>query len=208
LIFVALVWTTIGVVVAFLMRRRGHDFFVWLVLGVGFGPLSVPLALDRVRSHGAVEHQSRGMPTPRHYGFDIVAGVDGSPESLDAIRSAIDLFGGRISSVTLATVVSHEARDSYTGRETQTEARQLLDEVAKQVLYDPVDKIVLFGRPEQQLSEFARTSGMEMIVVGSKGKGATKALLGSVSSALVGAVELPVFVGPALSSQATSAATG
>jgi len=60
LILVALVWATIGVVVAFLMRRRGHDFYVWLVLGVAFGPLVVLLAVESARSDSAAEYQPRG----------------------------------------------------------------------------------------------------------------------------------------------------
>ncbi len=68
LILVALVWATIGVVVAFLMRRRGHDFFVWLVLGVAFGPVVVPLAFERSRPDSAAEYQPRGALTLRGQG--------------------------------------------------------------------------------------------------------------------------------------------
>jgi nucleotide-binding universal stress UspA family protein len=197
LIYVALIWTAIGVVVAFLMRRRGNDFFVWLVLGVGLGPLSVPLAIERARYHGAAEHQSRGTPTPPHVAFDILAGIDGSPDAVSAIDTAVALFGGRVSSVTLATVLDYDQEDTITGRESQTEARRLLDEAAAQVLYDPVDTIVLYGRPDHAMKEFARTSGMELIVVGARGKGATESLFGSVTARLVGGSEVPIFVGPA-----------
>ena len=106
LILVAMAWAVIGVVVAFLMRRRGHDLFVWLVLGVALGPLVVPLAIERARYHSATEPRSAEAPTPQHRGFDILAGVDGSEDSVNAIGSALALFGGRISSVTLAVNVS------------------------------------------------------------------------------------------------------
>ncbi|MFV1961768.1 MAG: hypothetical protein ACC658_08020 [Acidimicrobiia bacterium] len=68
LILVALVWATIGVVVAFLMRRRGHDFYVWLVLGVAFGPLVVLLAVESARSDSAAEYQPRGALIPSGQG--------------------------------------------------------------------------------------------------------------------------------------------
>lgn len=197
LILVVLIWATIGVVVAFLMRRRGHDFFVWLVLGVALGPLVVPLAIERARYHSAAEHQSRGAPTPPHVGFDLVAGVDGSQEAVDAINSALELLGGRVSSVTLATVLDYDSKDSLSGQEVQTGARELLDETAAKVAYAPVDKMVLFGRPDKAIAEFARTSGMELIVVGARGHGTTEALFGSVTGRLVGGCEIPVFVGPA-----------
>jgi hypothetical protein len=69
LILVALVWATIEVVVAFLMRRRGHDFFVWLVLGVAFGPTVVLLAFESARPDSAAEYQPRGALTPRCQGM-------------------------------------------------------------------------------------------------------------------------------------------
>ena len=197
LIYVALLWATIGVVVAFLMRRRGHDFFVWLVLGVALGPLSVPLAVERARYHGATEHQSRGTPTPPHTGLDLLAGIDGSIEAMSAIDTAIGLFGGRISSLTLAIVLDWDSKDSVSGRERQAEAREVLEGASANVAYDPVDTVVLFGRPDQALKEFARTSGIELIVVGARGHGASEALFGSITRKLVGGSELPVFVGPA-----------
>jgi len=196
LILVVLAWAAIGVVVAFLMRRRGHDLFVWLVLGVALGPLVVPLAIERARFHSAAEHQSRGAPTPPHVGFDVLAGVDGSPEAINAIDTAVHLFGGKVSSVTITTVLDYDSRDTVTGRENQAAAREMLDEVADQILYEPVEKMVLFGRPDKALAEFARRSGMELIVVGARGRGATEAVFGSVTSRLVGGCEIPVFVGP------------
>lgn len=205
LILVAMAWAVIGVVVAFLMRRRGHDLFVWLVLGVALGPLVVPLAIERARYHSATEHQSAGAPTPEHRGFDIVAGIDGSADSVNAVETAVSLFGGRISSLTLATVVDFDARDSFTGHEVQEEAREMLDNVAREIAYDPIDAIVLFGRADKALAEFARTSGMEMIVVGARGHGASETLFGSVASRLVRGCVVPVYVGPAV---AALAATG
>ncbi|MEA1902436.1 MAG: universal stress protein [Actinomycetota bacterium] len=200
LIYVALTWAIIGLVVAFLMRRRGHDFSVWLLLGVALGPLSIPLAIERVRCHAAAEHQSRDTPTPPHVGFDLLAGIDGSVDAISAVDIAVALFGGRVSSVTLATVLDWDSEGTHSGQEMQTEAREMLDEAAGQVLYNPVDTVVLFGRPDQALKEFARTSGMELIVVGARGHGTSETLFGSITRNLVGGSEIPVFVGPAHSS--------
>jgi nucleotide-binding universal stress UspA family protein len=197
LIFVAMTWAIIGFIVAFVMRRRGHDFSVWLVLGVALGPLVVPLAIERARYHKAREYRPRASPTPPHVGFDLLAGVDGSDEAFRAIDTALKLFGGRVSSVTVATILDFDSESSTSGLEAQTAAEEMLDEVADRLEYDPVGTKVLFGRPAGALSEFARTSGMELIVVGARGRGATEALFGSVTSRLVGSSEVPVFVGPA-----------
>ena len=199
LILVALVWATIGVVVAFLMRRRGHDFSVWLVLGVALGPLVVPLAFERASYHSAAKYQPRGAPTPPHVGFDVLVGVDGSDESVRAIDSALTLFGGLVSSVTVATVLDFDSETGISGLESQAAAREMLDDVADRVQHDPVHIKLLFGRPDEVLAEYARTSGMELIVVGARGHGASEALFGSVTGRLVGSSEIPVYVGSAVS---------
>lgn len=197
LIFVALTWAIIGLIVAFVMRRRGHDFSVWLVLGVALGPLVVPLAIERARYHKAREYRPRASSTPPHVGFDLLAAVDGSDEAFRAIHTALKLFGGRVSSVTVATVLDFDSESSTSGLEAQSAAKEMLDEIAGRLEYDPVGTRILFGRPADSLSEFARASGMELIIVGAKGHGATEALFGSVTSRLVGSSEVPVFVGPA-----------
>ncbi len=196
LLIVALVWALIGLVVAFTMRRKGHDFSVWLTLGVALGPLSVPLAVERARFHGAYERPIRASPTPQHQGFDLLAGLDGSVESLDALKTAISLFGPSLSSLTISTVLDYDSRESPSGLEVQDEVQEMLDGIASGVGVDRVETRLLFGRPDQALAEYARTAGMELIVVGARGRGSSERVFGSVTGRIVGGSEIPVFVGP------------
>lgn len=196
LVIVAAAWVTIGLAVGYLMRRRGHDFFVWLVLGVGLGPLVVPLAIERARFHSAAEGPLRTAPTPPHRGVDLLAGIDGSDESIAAIRSALDLFGDKVTSLTLVTVLDYDSEASPAGAEAREEARAMLDRVSDEIDYKPVFTEVQFGRADKALAEYARTGGMELVVVGSRGHGATEAMFGSITARLVGECVIPVFVGP------------
>jgi nucleotide-binding universal stress UspA family protein len=53
------------------------------------------------------------------------------------------------------------------------------------------------GLPAEQLAEIADEEGAELIVVGSRGRGAFKAaFLGSVSNGLVGIARCPVLIVP------------
>ncbi len=54
----------------------------------------------------------------------------------------------------------------------------------------------LCGRPDQALAEFARTGGMELIVIGATGHGASHVMFGSVTTQLAGGCRIPIFVGP------------
>lgn len=199
LLIVAAIWVTIGIICAFVMRRRGHDFYVWLALGTVLGPLVVPLAIERARFHEAVDRESESIPTPARSGFDVVAGVDGSDESLAALNSALELFGDSITSLTIATVLDYDSESAAAGTEPRRQAQEMLDSAAAATSLDFVRTEILYGRADKALAEFARTHGAELIVVGARGHGATEALFGSITSRLVGACEVPVYVGASLS---------
>ena len=53
--------------------------------------------------------------------------------------------------------------------------------------------IILSGRPADALTEFALRDGYELLVVGRRGRGASKAILGSTAAQLASA-PIPVLV--------------
>jgi len=195
LTIIAVTWLVTGAVVALTMRRRGHDFWVWLVLGTVLGPLSVPLALERARFHPAT-FEEVGDLQPLSGRFDVLAGIDGSAESAAAVRSALALFGECVTSLTLATVLDYDTAGTYTGAEHQADAEGWLSRAATEIGFEPVETTVLFGRADKALAEFARERGFELVVVGARGHGISEALFGSVTGRLVGGVAVPVLVGP------------
>lgn len=196
IVLIVVAWVASGVLTAFVMRRRGHDLAVWLALGSVLGPLILPLAIERARFHEAAAARSEMMKTPVRHGFDVVAGIDGSDEAIAAVEAALELFGDSITTLTLATVLDYDAQSAAAGLEPRERAQAVLDRVASAVDVGFVRTQILFGRADRELAEYARTHGAELIVVGARGHGASEALFGSITSRLVGACELPVFVGP------------
>ena len=193
LLGVAVAWLLCGVITGFVMRRKGHDFFVWLALGSVLGPLVFPLAIESKRRDSDIEAESRDRAYPG--ALDILVGLDGSDESSHALASAMEMFGSVASSVTLATVLDYDAHGSFSGGEAQDGADQILKEAANSVTHDHLRTEVLFGRPDRSLIDFAVPNGIELVVVGARGHGASEALFGSVTRSLVGGSEVPVFVG-------------
>jgi nucleotide-binding universal stress UspA family protein len=62
---------------------------------------------------------------------------------------------------------------------------------------DQAEQRVLIGYPAERLADLADEEGAQMIVVGSRGRGAFKAaFLGSVSTTLIGVARCPVLVVP------------
>jgi hypothetical protein len=107
---VFVLWVVIGVVSAFVMGRRGHAPYPWLVLGALLGPFVIPVALAQTREQQRVS-VSHVEPSAYRGPVDVLVGIDGSVESLAAADVVTRLLNERIGRLTLATVVNYEAGD-------------------------------------------------------------------------------------------------
>jgi nucleotide-binding universal stress UspA family protein len=182
----AIAWFAVGAVAVPMMHRRGHDTFVWAIVFVVLGPLAVPLAVSAER------HPPPEASGPIHEGrLDVLVAHDGSPEAWAALDAALALVGGQLTSLTIADVVDLEAVTTVRGRETEQEAKARLEEVAARVAAEtsaPIDTVVLHGVPAHALHEFAAQRGYELIVAGSRKRGAPRRLTARSS--------VPVLIGP------------
>jgi nucleotide-binding universal stress UspA family protein len=136
----------------------------------------------------------------------IVCGVDGSRESRLALRVAAQLSG----QLGLRLVVAHVAPAALfaptvgarammtapTAEELEASER-LLEKVALDERLPEAQTRALYGLPAERLADLADEENAELIVVGSRGRGAFKAaVLGSVSNDLIGVARSPVLVVP------------
>jgi nucleotide-binding universal stress UspA family protein len=147
------------------------------------------------------------MPAREHHtGSHIVAGIDGSPSSLSALRWAIRQAGLTGAAVD-AVIAWHYpvAAGGYgwapTGMATAFDYRANAEKVLADAIgtaCDPGSEVpvrarVLEGNPAQVLLDAA--DGADLLVVGSRGHGGfTEALLGSVGQHCVHHARCPVVV--------------
>lgn len=150
------------------------------------------------------EQQTSGRE--RHTGPQIVAGVDGSPSSISALRWAIRqaaLTGAAVDAVIAWYYPA--ATVGYGWAPTGTDVGFDFKETAEKVLADAIASAVgpgsnvgvrarvVEGNPAQVLLDAC--DGADLLVVGSRGHGGfTEALLGSVSQHLVHHAPCPVVV--------------
>ena len=135
----------------------------------------------------------------------ILVAVDGSEASLKAARMAVDIalrFGARL---TLAYVIPRLLLppDVYgltlaeVEREQRTHADKLVAEALAR-LGEPgvqAETSVLSGSPAETLAEAAAAPDVDLVVLGSRGRGAVaRVLLGSVSDRLIHISPKPVLV--------------
>jgi nucleotide-binding universal stress UspA family protein len=145
----------------------------------------------------------------------IIIGVDGSADS----SAALEVAAGLASRLGMRLVVAHVAEPAFVpyaasvpfggiagaGRhaladevEAQQEAAEaLLEHVVDAAGLPDADRRVVVGTPADALADLADEEHADLIVVGSRGRGAFKsAFLGSVSNSLLGVARRPVLIVP------------
>jgi nucleotide-binding universal stress UspA family protein len=148
-------------------------------------------------------------------GGSIVCGVDGSADS----RAALGVAAGLAERLQARLVLAHVAELALVPyaavgsigwgglapppmtpvkRDDQEQAgARLLEQIAAEQGLGDAERRVVTGFPAERLADLADDEDAEMIVVGSRGRGRFKAaLLGSVSSSLVGVARCPVLIVP------------
>ena len=141
----------------------------------------------------------------------IVCGIDGSPDSQAAVVYATELADRLGARLVLAHVVEQApsahatigppagATPPFFTTTTEREAagERLLGEVAAATGIDGAEQRVVTGIPAEGLADLADDESAQLIVVGSRGRGPLRsALLGSVSTSLIGLARCPVLVVP------------
>lgn len=131
----------------------------------------------------------------------ILVAVDGSDASLHAVRAAATIARGLGSQITLAHVVppTFVPPEVPFGVQPWTEeavkaGEKLLEAAAKDAGLT-VERMNVTGSPAERLAEIADSGNFDLVVVGSKGRGAvSRVLIGSVTDRLVHICTRPVLV--------------
>lgn len=134
----------------------------------------------------------------------ILVAVDGSTASQHAAAMATDLAKSLSAQLTLvhvvAPVVVPGAEMPFAPLAEIQEAEmqrgaKLVDDAAKAVGLAGVTTRNLFGSPAERIVDLAEEEGFDLVVVGSKGRGAVaRLLLGSVADRVVHISKRPVLV--------------
>jgi len=181
-------WLLVGLTLSLVMGRRGHDAFGWLLLGTLFGPLAAVFAVE---ARGQERPGPKLVAVRRSIGpgpVDVLAGVDGSPESEAALLAAAGILGPRLGRLTLATVIPYDS-----GFDRERTARAALERQAAAVGGGPRLEL-LHGRPAPVLLERAAADGYDLLVIGTRGAGASKAFLGSTAVDVAEWARVPVLL--------------
>jgi nucleotide-binding universal stress UspA family protein len=132
----------------------------------------------------------------------ILVAIDGSAPAMHACRTAVHLAEASHGEVTLAYVVPQvliPAEVPFAAGELAEEAVKageiLLEQAAKELGQPGMRRVCLTGSPAERLTELADAENFDLVVVGSKGRGAvSRMLVGSTTDRLVHICKKPVLV--------------
>ncbi|WP_436793468.1 universal stress protein [Actinospongicola halichondriae] len=212
IVVVILAWLLLGALLGLYEARRGHWRWLWLLGAIG-GPLAIPLARQIEQNEQGASPLSMSEASGRGPGgIRLLVGVDGSAESIEAARRATDILGSRLGACTIAFVTDFETLEAVPGPvdadhpDLQAE-RAILQtatfELERWLGFAPA-AVLLAGAPAEALKRHAGTGDFDLIAIGSRGKGLSKALLGSCASRLVSGAPVATLILPANDPTATS----
>lgn len=196
---VLVAWVGSGLLtVVLVLYRRGHRGGSWLVLGAVLGPFILPIAVERARERGRRLERQGGPATvdaAPGRGLCVLIGVDGSPESEEAVRAAVRLVAPVAGRVLLATVVSADAAEG--GREDQlAAARDLLSRHRRELPGGTVavETQIVAGQPASALLDLVEEEDVDLVAIGRRGRGLSRAVLGSAAATVSTDARCPVLL--------------
>lgn len=194
------VWVAAGLLVRLALIRRGH-----LGTSVGAAVLAGPfllMALVQATGKTVGPAQVLAPGAPGSGGLSVVVGVDGSPEAEAAARTAVEVLGSAMGRLALVTVVGFDYRDAGERQAVEHESRTRLAAMAESITQglaqqgqrlEPV-LVVASGEPAAALVDAAAQHQADLLVVGRRGAGISKILLGSVATHLAQHSPVPLLV--------------
>lgn len=188
---VAATWGTVGVLFALAYSRHGHRLAPWLILGLGFGPLTPLLAMDVRGAQKGVSTETLHEAEAGTIDLSVLVGIDGSAGSgaaLDWVKDKMIPIGARVA---LASVIDYESAANPAAFSERSEAEAHLAELAA-ALGGKVGTAVLAGNPADALTQYAREESFDLIAVGRHRTHPT--VLGSTARKLASDATVPAVI--------------
>jgi nucleotide-binding universal stress UspA family protein len=196
-ILVLVTWVAIGLTAVVYLGRHGRRSPAWFVIGIALGPILLPIALEIAQREGTVLSRSvagnSGAPAQR----TVLAAVDGSEESDDALAHAVRLLPPEGARFILLTVLDPDLGEN--DPQARREAEELLESRATRIPEGGLPTVleVVAGEPAHVILDRARAEAVDLVVLGRRGRGLSQMLVGSVADQVVRRSPRPVLLGSA-----------
>lgn len=192
---VLLTWVAIGLASVVFLGRRGRRSPAWYAIGVVLGPILLPIALELGQRDGVL--LARVVPEPDQPTMTVLAAVDGSAESHEAMLDAARVLAPQGARFVLLTVLDPDV--AVNDPDAQPRARSLLESRAAglpEACLPPAFEVAM-GDPGQSILDRAAAHDADLVVLGRRGHGVSERILGSVADYVVRRSRRAVLLGGA-----------
>jgi nucleotide-binding universal stress UspA family protein len=194
-ILVLVTWVAVGLAAVVYLGRHGRRSPAWFVVGVALGPILLPIALEIAQREGTVLSRSvvGNGGTPAR--LTVLAAVDGSEESDDALADASRILAPEGVRFILLTVMDPDLGEN--DPQARHEAEELLESRAARIPRECLPPVleVVAGEPGHVILDRVRTGAVDLVVLGRRGRGLSQMLIGSVADQVVRRSPRPVLLG-------------
>lgn len=186
------VWIAFGIGICVAMRRAGHSALTWGVIGLTFGPFAVPMAVAaRVWAKDVMPVVvATGLERPGR--VSLLVGTDGSHESRAAAERAVALLGPSLGRCVVAAAVDLDVAQGRDGASIDGAKADVLG-LSRVLGAVRPSGVVVFGRPDEALRDYAEDHGFDLIAIGCRGAGHSGAVLGSTATRMAKGIGIPVL---------------
>lgn len=195
-VLVLVTWVALGLAAAVFLGRHGRRSRAWYVIGVALGPILVPIAVELAHRDGVLLARSAQSGGRRAARMTVLAAVDGSRESDDALADAGRVLAPKGARFIVLTVLDPDLESDPAARER---AETLVADRASTLPESGLPPVleVASGEPAVVILERAAADHVDLVVLGRRGRGLSELLLGSVADQVVRRSPRPVLLGSA-----------
>lgn len=160
-------WVSSGLIVAYVMHRRGHEFRTMAVFGAAFGPLFIGLASTITRDDEEVDPIVLRTGRPGDGSIDVLVAFDDADAQDDSgVASVLALLEPAVRRVALARTIDFQsARDEKWADAKAQAAADLVGRAEGLGSYDP-STVLVPGPAAKALVRHAVREGYDVLVVG------------------------------------------
>lgn len=195
-LFAVIVWSSIGLFLALLYRRRGHNFLFYGALGIWLGPLValVMWSASRQQDTDVVRVLRDGRPSSGW--IDVLVGVDGSIASVESVRSVVSILGRSVRRIRIVSALDTETANSPAFFRNDDELEHRLRDAASRIGFPDAELALVSGRADRALVRHATEAGFDALVVAHRAHRLGAAIFGSAVQRLARDSTIPLIIGP------------
>ncbi len=190
------IWSSIGLAISVVFRRRGHNFFLFAAIAIWLGPLIALVMGSVARQQGHADVRVLRSGGRSSGWLHVLVGVDSSPESVDSLRSVIAMLGPAIGRIRIVSALDQETANSPSFFNQDNELERWLVSTAVGIGFPDAELAFVSGRADRALVEHATEGGFDVLVVAHRSQNFRAVLFGSTVERLSRHATVPLLIGP------------